>query len=146
MSREVINSKDTLWHRCSKCERSFFVKNKDPNLHLLKKSMRCPNYIRCNGHIIRKSWNNAGEIRNWKWVSAIELYQASAGIGLESERNCSPDTIRELLLGRRIVSTEILEAGDPKKSILLSITLDNGKAIHLASSTKGAIVYKTTME
>lgn len=145
MSYQVINALDTKWYKCPKCKRSFFVKEQDPQLHLLKKSMRCPNYIRCKGHIANKSWTKAGEIRNWKWASAIELYQASAGLGFESERDCSPDTIKEFITGARIVASEVIETGDPKKSVLLSLTLDNGKTIHLASSTTGAVIYKITM-
>jgi DNA-directed RNA polymerase subunit RPC12/RpoP len=146
MSREVINPLDTEWYRCSKCERSFFVKSEDSHRHLLKKSMRCPNYVRCKGRVFHKSWSNAGEIKNWRWISALELYQASAGLGLASERNCSPDALHQLLHGSRIATSEILETGDPQKSILLSLTLENKKTIHLASSTKGAIIYKVTTE
>lgn len=144
MSREVVNPIDTDWYRCSKCEKSYFVKSSDPEKHLLKKSMRCPNYVRCKGKITTRSWKNAGEIRNYYWVTALELYQATAGLGLLSERKCSPLALKKILLGRKIVGLDITEAGDPDKSILTSITIDNGKVIHVASSTKGAIVYKVT--
>ncbi|ERR1043165_3669530 len=145
MSREVINTRDTDWYRCSKCEKSYFVKkSKEDNMHLLKKSMRCPNYVRCKGKITQRSWKNSGEVRNYHWVTAIELYQASAGLGLLSERNCSPSMLKKILLGHRTVSVDVSASGDPNKSIVTSLTLDNGKVIHLASSTKGAIVYKIT--
>lgn len=144
MSREAINTNSTDWYRCAKCEKSYFVKADDQNKHLLKRSMRCPNYIRCKGKIVQKSWKNAGEVRNYHWVTAIELYQAAAGLGLMSERDCSPATLKKTLVGRRALTVDIQKTGDPNKSILTSITLDNGKVIHLASSTNGAIVYKIT--
>ena len=144
MSRETIDASSTDWYRCSKCERSFFVRSKDEHQHLLKKSMRCPNFVRCKGRISRRSWNTADEIRNYQWVTALELFQASAGLGLKAERNCSPETLKRLMVGSKILSTEVQDTGDPQKSLLMSITLDNGKVIHTASSTKGAIVYKVT--
>jgi DNA-directed RNA polymerase subunit RPC12/RpoP len=144
MIRDSINIRNTDWYRCIKCGCSFFVKSNDPDKGLLKRSMRCPNYVRCKGRIIRKSWANAGEIRNFRWVRAKELYQACAGLGLESERDCSPETLRRLLHGNRVVATELQDTGDPKKAILLSLTLNTGKTIHLSSSVKGAIIYKVT--
>lgn len=145
MSKVLVNSLDTEWYRCTKCKHSFFIKTDDTDRRrLLKNSMRCPNYVRCKGRIIHKSWANATEIRNFRWVTALELYQASAGLGFVSERDCSPDTLRKLLHGHRIVATEIQDTGDPQKSIVMSMTLETGKIFHLSSSTKGAIVYKVT--
>ncbi len=144
MTKISVNPLDTEWYRCQKCQKSFFFKTDDPDRHLIKKSMRCPNYIRCNGRIFRKSWNNVSEIRNFRWVTAKELYQASAGIGFESERDCSPDSLKRLLHGIRIVGSDLQVTGDPKKSILMSLTLETGKTIHLSSSVKGAIIYKVT--
>jgi DNA-directed RNA polymerase subunit RPC12/RpoP len=144
MSREVVSTLDTDWYRCAKCEKSYFVKSADADKHLLKRSMRCPNYVRCKGKIVQRSWKNAGEVRNYYWVTALELYQAAAGLGLLSERNCSPLALKKILVGHKALAIEVSEAGDPNKSILTSITLDNGKVIHLAASTKGAIVYKVT--
>src|SRR5258708_4353760 len=123
MTRISVNPLDTEWYRCAKCGCSFFVKTDDPDKRLLKKSMRCPNHIRCNGRVIHKSWGNAGEIRNFRWVSAKELYQACAGLGLVSERDCSPETLRRILHGNRVIATELQDTGDPKKAILLSLTL-----------------------
>lgn len=145
MTREAVNPLDTEWYRCSKCKHSFFVKAQDPDRRrLLKNSMRCPNYVRCKGRISHKSWTNATEIRNFRWTTALELYQASAGLGFISERDCSPDTLRKLLHGHTIVATEFQDTGDPQKSIILSLTLETGKVFHMSSSTKGAIVYKVT--
>lgn len=144
MTKVSVNPLDTEWYRCSKCNKSFFIKTEDPDRHLIKKSMRCPNFIRCNGRVTRKSWNNVSEIRNFRWVTAKELYQASAGIGFTSERDCSPDSLKRLLHGIRIIGSELQTTGDPKKSILMSLTLETGKVIHLSSSVKGAIIYKVT--
>lgn len=143
--REIINPITTIWFRCSKCESSFFVKSSDEQKKLLNgKSMRCPNYIRCKGQIIKRGWTNVHEIRKYTWVSALELYQACAGLGFEAERDCSPKTINNIMQGSRIMDAEIIATTHPKKSILLSLTLEDGKTIHLASSVYGPVIYKIT--
>lgn len=144
MSLVSINALDTEWYKCLKCQCSFFVKTEDPDKRLLKRFMRCPNYIQCQGRINRKTWKPDVEIRNFRWTTALELYQASCGLGFSSERDCSPDTIRKLMYSSRVVATEVQEHDDPKKAILVSLTLDNGKVLHLSSSTKGALIYKVT--
>lgn len=145
MTRVAVDPQNTDWYRCPKCGCSFFVKTDDPNRSLLsKRNMRCPNQVRCKGRIVQRSWTNTSEVRNFRWTTALELYQASAGLGFASERDCSPDTLRSLLHGHTIVGTDLQEAGDPKKSIVLSVTLETGKVIHLAASVRGAIVYKVT--
>lgn len=144
----VINALSTVWYFCTKCQSSFLVDMDDSARHLLKKSMRCPNFITCKGRVNERGFTTknmpTGEIKNARKVSATELYQATMGIGLANERKCSPRDIRQLLTGARISQVQVEKASDPQKSILLSITLDNGKAVHLSSSTHGAIVYKVT--
>jgi hypothetical protein len=134
-----------LWY-CTKCKCSFVVPVEDKNNHLLKKGMRCPNAIECKGKISPKDWGKVafGRLENFQRVSAVELFQASAGVGLPKERNCRPDDIRKLLMGARIVNVHLSPATDPKKSLLFSLTVESGKTIHVATSTSGPIVYKVT--
>ncbi len=145
MKTFIVNGLATDWYRCPKCENSFLVSSEDPDKHLLKRGMRCPNYRECSGNLVQRNFKaNTGPIPNARKVTAIELYQAAAGIGLPEERKCSPKDIRKLLLGSRISSVHLENAPDPKKSILMSMTLDNGKTVYVTTSTKGAIIYKVT--
>lgn len=140
-----VNPLATDWYRCSKCKHSFFVNTGDQERHLLKKTMRCPNYVTCEGQVFLKTtWPVSGQIPNARWITALELFQAAAGIGLPEERKCSVADVRKAMIGSRIQAVHLEKAPDPKKSILMSFTLDNGKTIHVSSSTKGAIVYKVT--
>lgn len=140
-----VNPLSTEWYRCPKCKTSFLVRMDDPDKHLLKKSMRCPNFVTCEGRINHRIFTTSTSIiQNARWVTAIELFQAAAGIGLPEERQCSVTDVRKTMLGARISAVHLEKAPDPKKSLLLSLTLDNGKVIHVSSSTKGAIVYKVT--
>jgi hypothetical protein len=141
----LINTLTTIWYRCPKCKNSFLVRNDDQDAHLLKKTMRCPNFITCQGRInLRTFTKETFQLDNARWITAVELFQATAGIGLPEERKCSVSDVRKLLTGSRISFVHLENAPDPKKSILMSMTLDNGKTVHVSSSTKGAIVYKVT--
>lgn len=142
-----IVAQNTDWYRCPKCTNSFLVKSDDPDRHLLTKSrsMRCPNYLECQGHLILRAFTkNTRTIDKARWVTALELYQAAAGIGLPGERKCSVKDVTKLLVGARITAIHVENAPDPKKSILMSMTLDGGQTLHVTSSTKGAIIYKVT--
>lgn len=145
-----INSLATDWYRCTKCKKSYLVDINAPGHRgdLLKKSMRCPDSKTCSGNIRLRAWNDSSELelKKWglMWVTAIDLFQAVAGLGLAAERKCSPNELKKLMTGSRIMSLELAKSHDPQKSILTSLQLDNGKVIHFASSTMGAIVYKVT--
>lgn len=141
----IINAAGSDWYRCPKCEHSYFVSSTDQDKHLLKKGMRCPNFRECGGFLAQRAWKtNTPPVPKARKVTAIELYQAAAGIGLPEERKCSPKDIRKLMLGSKITSIHLENAPDPKKSILMSMTLDSGKTVYVTASTKGAIVYKVT--
>lgn len=143
-----IQPLSTEWYRCPKCKNSFLVRSDDEDRRLLKdRGMRCPNHAECQGHIIKRAFTNnmmGKTIDKARWVTAVQLYQAAAGIGLPEERKCSPKDIRKLMTGSRITSVHVEDAPDPKKSILMSMSLDNGKTIFVSTSTKGAIIYKVT--
>jgi hypothetical protein len=138
-----------LWYFCSKCKNSFLVKGDDAEVHLLNKQMRCPNFHTCDGKIRQRVIHKnlpSGVVDKARWIKALHLYQASLGIGFPEERKCSPKHLTQLLVGSRIKTVNLDNAPDPKKSIILSISLDNGKVVHIGTSTKGAIIYKVTEE
>lgn len=140
-----INSQTTDWYRCVKCKCSFFVDTADKNIHLLKPTMRCPNFRSCAGTIRYKAkWPQSGKIEKGRRISAIELYQASAGVGLPEEQRCSPNDMTKLMVGTRIKAVHLEKTSDPKKSVLMSMTLENGKVVHVTTSTRGALIYKVT--
>lgn len=150
----TVNGLDLAhWFLCGKCKHSFFVRRGDPELYLIDKkqgdtkakTLRCPNYVTCQGTLRLKTLTkDKFLIHNARWVTALQLFQASAGIGLPEERECSVSDVRKAMTGARIAAVHLLPAPDPKKSLLLSLTLDSGKVFHVSTSTQGAIIYKVT--
>ena len=132
-------------YTCKKCRSVYVVSEKDQHIELLKKIMRCPNAQRCAGKI-RVYANSNIPVSGSLKVTAVHLYQASMGAGLPDERRCSPKEVRQMLLGATVTGAELEAAPDPHRSLLLSMTLSTGKTLHIASSTKGATIYKVTEE
>jgi len=125
---------------CLTCRVLYAVPSDDPDLRLLEKPALCPNYP-CRGELSPLAETNA-DIRAVK-VTALELFQAHQ-LGLVSERRCGPEDLQKNLVGWKIISIDMAQASDPNKSILRSITLENGKTVHLGPSTFGAVALKVT--
>lgn len=138
-----IQPLSTNWYKCSKCKSSFLVSTDDKSVRILGKVMQCPNRSKCGGKITLRAFKpTTTHIDDAVWMTAIGLFQATRGLGHGDERKCSPEEITKALVGNQIMSVHLEKAPDPNKSILVSMTLANGKTFFLASSTAGAIVYK----
>lgn len=129
-------------YRCSKCPVVFLVLESDGSIHLLKETMNCPSF-KCKGKISVKAITNI-KIPGAKPITALDLYQASMGIGTSEERKCSSKDVQKLLVGATVAKVSFGKSLDPSRSVINSITLENGKTIHLATSTQGPMVFKIT--
>ena len=136
----------TSLYTCRKCRTVFSVSALDSNAHLLKKSMRCPRAKPCDGRIFHSATTNIPPDFAVVSVDALELYQATMGMGLPKERKCTPAVLEKVLVGAKIKSVHVEAVPATSRSLIFSITLDNGKVVHLAASTKGAAVYRITEE
>jgi hypothetical protein len=116
----------------------------DPDRHLLKKIMRCPSAPTCDGKQHMFSETNIPTEFHVEQISALQFYQAVMGIGLPKERKCGPSEVRKILVGSRVLDVHLDVAPDDKRSIIYSITLENGNVLHLAASTRGATVFRVT--
>lgn len=132
------------YYGCKKCGAQFIVPSIDPDIGLLKTRMRCPSS--CGGTVRLRAETNIRMKQPVQQVTALHLYQAVMGVGLPQERRCGPGDVTKVLVGSRIKAIDIVEAPDPRRSIVNSITLEDGRVVYLASSTKGATVYRITEE
>ena len=130
---------------CRRCKLAFVVPVDDASGNLLKKRMRCPNWVTCKGTIYENATTNVAPTGlTTSLLSAVQLYQATMGSGLPEERNCGPKDVKKLMTGAKITAVQLGDAPTANRSLIHSITLDNGKVLHLAPSTKGATVFKIT--
>ena len=79
-------------------------------------------------------------------VSVRTAYEALSGLGWPEEQVCSPTQMKKLLVGKKITAVEVEVGTKPSRSILHSITLEDGRTLYLGSSPLGAVAYKVTHE
>lgn len=125
--------------RCPACGDTYSVSKKDSDLKLLKDKMPCIGRG-CGGSLqqSRRPYLHA------LVVKARTLYQACEGLGTPAERKCSPAVVKKLLVGSKIVDVAVTPSSDKNRAFLTTITLEGGKTVHLAPSTKGVTVFKVT--
>lgn len=68
-------------------------------------------------------------------------YRALHGLGLSVGSLASAERVRDLLLTKRISALSLEPVGDPERTILKGIILEDGTRLHFASSARGACVY-----
>jgi hypothetical protein len=79
-------------------------------------------------------------------IPAAQLFAAlGGGVGLpEEKRRASPILLTSRFTGAKLANIDGIKVGD--KTIVSSITFDNGFTMHFGVSTKGAAIYKVTEE
>lgn len=124
---------------CKKCSGAWAVLKHDPDVGLLKSRMRCPNYDRCKGHL-----REVSKAENAARMPALSLWQSIMGMGTPEQRKCSPKELEKVLSGAKVKAVVLECHANPGRSIIHTLSLDNGKTIHFAGSPSGAVVYKVT--
>ena len=71
-----------------------------------------------------------------------ELYYWAATGALPEDRKTTPDDVRLLLVGKKVVSVDIDERASADRAVINCLVLDDGSRIYLGASPMGAIVYR----
>ena len=129
------------------CGAAFKVSKTDEDLHLLSLRMRCPDESCVRGMFEIQDNDDDGVL-----ITAKELFALCSGRGTPKERQCSPERLRELLVGGHIKELEVeASSADPNRSLVSKMLVgidfgDPSKAVvvHFAMSSKGATIYKVT--
>lgn len=75
-------------------------------------------------------------------LSPQEVFQALNGMGLPNEKKCDLATVLEALNGQKIVGIDASEIRNAGRTVVRSITLEDGKRIYFGSAPQGAIIYR----
>jgi hypothetical protein len=121
-----------------RCGAKYTVSEQDPNKHLV------PDRFKCWVKGCRFYQNRNDDLVASAVTQAAFLYQVLSGIGTEDERKCGPADVRKMVLGKKVVAVSVEPASDKHRSLITSLTLEDGKTIHLAPSTRGVTIYKVT--
>lgn len=71
-----------------------------------------------------------------------EAFAAFNGLGLPAERDCGPEAVKNALLGNKVVAVGVSLIRGSHRSVLYSITMEDGTIVYLGSSPFGATVYR----
>lgn len=120
------------------CGVKYSVSELDPNKHLIPERFKCwaP---KCRFYIKRDDSLLPSGI-----TQALALYQAISGLGTGSEKKCGPDDVRKMVLGKKVVAVVVEQAASRDRSLITSLTFEDGKKLHFAASTRGATIYRVT--
>ena len=145
-------------YQCDACGHVYGVSKLDESLHLLSPSMNCPRSVdrldhpaygkSCPGHIEVVTLDITEQMI-YQQVSAQDLFLATRGRGFPPERKCSPEALREALLGGTVVALDLDECdSDEDRSMIHRLAVENGTGImttiHFAMSIQGATIFKIT--
>ena len=138
-----------VFYSCT-CGNSYTINKKDEDLHLLSLRMACPNN-KCDGEGLEIQNEDHG-VRGVH-RSASELFALTLGRGTPEERQCSPEALRELLVGGQIKELDVeASSADPNRSLIskMRVGIDFGQEpsksvmVYFAMSSRGATIYKVT--
>jgi hypothetical protein len=85
------------------------------------------------------SMTNKLKIRD---LTPLELYCVQIDLGAPEEQVCTFEKVKELLECKRIKSVAGEDIKGTNRCVLTTITLEDGTRVYLASSTRGATVYR----
>lgn len=71
-----------------------------------------------------------------------ECFQAFNGLGLPTERSCTPDDLLSVLVGKKVSELDVCQVNNDRRSIVYSLVVEDGTRIYFGSSPQGAIVYR----
>ena len=127
-------------YTCDVCLAKYLVDGELPRP--VKKKTRCPT-ISCEG-MVKISASTNMKVKGATVLTAKQFYLAILGRGLPEETKCGPKIVKKSLLGSKIVDVHLETCADKNRSLLLSLTTEEGSVIHVGSSANGAVVYRIT--
>lgn len=132
-----------MFVRCQKCLAAFSVIGDTQELSILEDDQWKVNFPcvapLCSG---RANRIDIREAEGAQPIPAAAFYRAIQGNGWSKRGGpAEPARVLELLRNKRVVAATAFPVGDPVRTILRSLTLEDGTVLHFESSNQGACVF-----
>lgn len=75
-------------------------------------------------------------------LSPLEAHFVFEDLGFPEERSCGEDTVRSVLVSHKIKEASIREIRGTGRTVVDSLTLEDGTTVFLSGSGWGALVYR----
>lgn len=131
----------TMVFRCAICNNAYVVSGlKEETTRLLecKEEFSCITPF-CSGLLKRVNWPLVGD--KVTTLPLNQFFRAVNGFGLAKGDPASASKVRDLLVTKRISSVVVEPVGDPERTIIKYVVLEDGTRLHFTASSKGACVY-----
>jgi hypothetical protein len=136
---------------CSLCRTAYYVEGDPLEVKYLldmpeewKKSFPCVTPL-CQGRLTRVTGPKLEKlgriVRETHHVPLHGFYRAIHGFGMPVGDPAPVELSKKMLLTKRIVEVHADEVGQPKRTILKRLVLEDGTRLHFSRSTRGACLY-----
>ena len=129
-----------MWFGCDGCAQAYLVGGNPDEIRQLLNSSNYPCITpQCTGVLWHMSCPNDNMVRNE--IPLKNFYRAIHGFGTGLGEPASVERVRELLLKNKVIRVVGSNVGQPERTIIECLWLEDGTRLHFASSTKGACIY-----
>jgi len=95
----------------------------------------------CRGRLFRVKKKFHHLVEGTHSVPIKSFYRAVNGFGLYEGDPASYADVQKILVGSKVASVKGYDVGQPERTIIQEITLEDGTTLHLDSSVRGACIY-----
>jgi hypothetical protein len=129
-----------MWFTCDRCAQAYLVGGNPDEIRYLLTNSNYPCITpQCTGVLWHVSCPGDNVLRNE--IPLKNFYRAIHGFGTGLGEPASIERVRELLLHNKVTRVVGSNIGQPERTIIECLWLEDGTRLHFASSTKGACIY-----
>lgn len=134
-------------YRCRNCQTLYRIKDRKAAMDNLKAMEKCPREW-CGGDATLYEHGQMSSSKPGITLTTKEFIEAKNGLGLPDEQKCSPEELKKLLIGRKIIDFEIgPHPTNPKRSLIRQVIVEGESKpfrLFLGVSNHGVSAYKVT--
>lgn len=132
-----------MYIHCSSCTFGVVVEDTDEcfTLFSAKRNPERDNIYRCPQCRGILQWETP-EASMASTMSVLQAHIALSNLGMPGETECSASRVREVLQSGKILSVDVVNIPGTTRSLLRSITMEDGTQVFLEAGGHGVTVYR----
>lgn len=139
---------------CQRCSVAARVLGEDREVHTLvgPASEWWPNNFKCVScegpakGVLESSLDHLDDAAmaplKWRELTAQELFSSQLGMGLPEERGCDFETVKDLLLNKKITQVKGVTVPNTTRTVLEHVIFEDGTRMYFGAGPQGAVVYR----
>lgn len=127
---------------CDGCQTGFKVLGRVDEFRVLELDARFARGYPCPtpgcSSLQTKDFMNVGTFID---IPVTAFYRAIHGMGFGETAGADPQVVEELFKTKKVLGINVRGVGDPRRSIIDSLTFEDGTTLYFANSNEGACIY-----